>query len=284
MFLNSLLLSTIHYLFSQVHSYQYHQHNFVPPERGVRASDAFENISTMAMNALSNMQAMPSLSIGDTTLHMDAHGIDLNPLLEQWPTLSSEWESMCRQGVLGLRPLGPSHRACIGDFLRFLNTRVTLAKLESSHALVQLRNCTMRVLTLLFEQEVFTVLNAESVPLQHSQIHQLRSQRTGRKLRLGVLDKKLLLRKLACVHNQSAKETMLAVMQGHKGYAGVLQNVRNGMYERAGQGLLEQCRALSLHWDGATYSGLSVNIAVGLDCISEVAVHMRPVVDSPSFA
>ena len=214
---------------------------------------------------------------------MGADGIDLNPLLEQWPTLSMEWESLCTQGVFGLSPLLPSHKAFIGDLLRFLNTRVTLAKLESSHWLVHFRNCTMRVLTLLFEQEVFTVLDAETVPLQSLQILPLRSLKSGKKLRPGVLEKKQLLRQLATSHNRSNAEAMLQVMQSHKGYAAVVMNVSNGLYERAAIISLEQCRALCMSWDGASYSGLSVNIGVGLDCISERAANMRPVVDSPSL-
>lgn len=61
-----------------------------------------------------------------------------------------------------------------------------------------------------------------------------------------------------------------------KGYAGVARNVRNRLYSRAAAKCMESATAISLSWDGATYGGLNVNIAMAVDCMRKRACYLRP--------
>ena len=270
------------FIFSQVHHFQQDQTSH---DKAFRASCALQNIIEMVHESLSGMgAALPSIDMGGLSLTVTADAaIDLRPLDTVYASLHEEWQAMQQQGVLGLGPLRAVGKAYLGDVMRFFEYRVfhSSPKLPMDHWMRHLRNAAMRVVAFSFEYAVFTSLSNETVPLQMLQIPEMRSTTTGRKLRPGVLDKRQWLRKLATAHSQGNAETILELLATHKGQAAVVMNFTNAMYEENARSLMQLCRALSMSWDGATYAGLSVNIAMGLCCVTAKAVHMRPVVETP---
>ena len=71
---------------------------------------------------------------------------------------------------------------------------------------------------------------------------------------------------------------MRSLASGH-GYAAVIRTVTNRMYGETAAELFKDASALSMAWDGASYSGSAVNIAFVMDCISGNCAHLRPQVD-----
>ena len=89
--------------------------------------------------------------------------------------------------------------------------------------------------------------------------------------------KKQILQQIANSHGGS-HETMLEMLQSHKGLNSTVENVSNKLYDQAATGLLQGSLSVSISWDGATYAGHSVNIAMALDCQQMNAAYVRTVV------
>ena len=59
---------------------------------------------------------------------------------------------------------------------------------------------------------------------------------------------------------------------------GLLLNIKNQAYSRLAKNLMRNAMALSLSWDSATYSGLSVNVGFAMDCQTLSCCYMQPAV------
>ena len=151
---------------------------------------------------------------------------------------------------------------------------------DSSHWLVQLRNSIAKVVATMFELAVWNTLSNDPTPEKKLQPHQLYSAKSGHKIKMGTLDKMQLIQKLADSHGGS-HETMCSVLSEHRGLSQVMVHTSNRLYEEGAAASFLHCHTLSVSWDGATYAGHSVNIAMAMCCQSLNAAYLRPVVDTP---
>ena len=65
---------------------------------------------------------------------------------------------------------------------------------------------------------------------------------------------------------------------GHKGYASVIGSVRNRMYSLEAIRCHAGTTSAAFHWDGASYSGYSVNVCIAMDTATQHFSYVRPVV------
>lgn len=244
------------------------------------ALNALHNISIMCSSALTSVDPLPAIEVGGINLQITSAGkIDLSGLSALYPSLAEEWTALTQvYGVAGFGPYPDNDSPLLVDTLCFLDARVTHSEADVGGGswLPAFRNSVMGVLATMFEVRVGAVLTSENVPLNRLQIHELRSAASGRRCRRGVLEKMQILRK-SMTHGGSAN-ACIRLLSDQRGLASVVRNLSNKQYEHKAAASMINCRALSVNWDGATYSGYNVNIALALDCMSGFGCHMRPTV------
>ena len=67
-------------------------------------------------------------------------------------------------------------------------------------------------------------------------------------------------------------------MSGSKGYAMLIRNTSNNMYTALQQSRHKSTTSAAWNWDGASYGGLSVNVAGALDCDTLNFSYVKPMV------
>lgn len=230
----------------------------------------------MAVRGFAKVDGEPiSLTVLGAVLQVAACGrIDIGPLFQLYPLLAEEWDTLRSRALVGsLAQLLNDRRPLISDFLRFLEARLHYSE-EPAAWMVDLRSSVLMAITFAMELEIFSVLDAESVAPSNIRIHQLFGRSGMRKARRSAATKMQALQKASA--QCGSKNTIMDTLTDSKGYAAITRNVSNQLYERmAAQTLSDSC-ALSMSWDGATYGGLSVNIAMALDCDSLRCCHLKP--------
>ena len=248
-------------------------------EKSKLAARVLQSLFAMSNSALASLDSWPSIEVAGRSIAVTGEAcIDLGGLAAVWPSLALEWEQLQMATAVPLQNYPGNDVVLLADFLCFLQERVSRAEgdFDPGHWLVILRNTVSGIVTSMFELAVWNLLANDVVPEDQLQIKELRGA-TGRRLKMGSLRKKQLLQKLANAHGGS-HETMLEVLQSHKGCHSTVENVSNKLYDQAATGLLQGSLSVSISWDGATYAGHSVNIAMALDCQQMNAAYMRPVV------
>ena len=72
----------------------------------------------------------------------------------------------------------------------------------------------------------------------------------------------------------------MATLTARSSSASVVRNVSNTLYMEEARRLLSAATSLSFSWDGATYSGMSVNVGMVVDCHTGIGAYIRPLVTS----
>lgn len=241
-----------------------------------RCSAAVEAWCLMAQSGFAKCDAPLEIDLMGLPLRVDTRGrLNLSALVHCCPELPGEWETLrsCAN-VCGLSPWPASHAPQASDVLRFLAARMHYSPtMAPVHWMYQFRNSLLLVLTFAMELEVASCLATERNAHHTLNPMVVRSGRGWRQCRRGALSKLQILQKLS--HTGSNNTIAQTICESH-GYAAVARNVSNGLYNRLANSTLARSSSLSLSWDGATYSGLNVNIMMGLDCQKKVACHLKP--------
>ena len=102
--------------------------------------------------------------------------------------------------------------------------------------------------------------------------------RRGYKARMGVYEKKCLLKRLA---KTGGGHSLIAnVLSNHRGYASITQNIRSRIYRDKARDQFRTLASCSFSWDSASYGGLSVNICYAIDPFTLQGAHCKPLVAS----
>ena len=148
--------------------------------------------------------------------------------------------------------------------------------LDDGHWLKQFRNSVLRVATAALELRVDSLLT-DAAPKALRSIVAPVFTRGGKAIRMGTLQNKYLLRRLSRTGEQH--NSIANTLCSHDGYASVIANVRAAQYHVAAREVMKASTRMSWSWDGATYGGLSVNVALCLSVnVPMVACHCAPVV------
>ena len=73
-------------------------------------------------------------------------------------------------------------------------------------------------------------------------------------------------------------EVVIRQMMSRHGGAADVRNARLRLHERERRSFFAGCKYLHLNWDGGSYGGLSVNIALATRVETGIVVHMKPAV------
>ena len=65
-------------------------------------------------------------------------------------------------------------------------------------------------------------------------------------------------------------------MSGSAGYSIAIRNVHNNLYGNLQREAHKSTTSSALHWRGASYGGLSVNIGVAVDSFSHASAYLKP--------
>ena len=57
-----------------------------------------------------------------------------------------------------------------------------------------------------------------------------------------------------------------------------VRNLVNAKYLDLAKASMEKATSAAVHWDGAMYGGLNINIAIALDPVNLVGCHLKPFV------
>ena len=132
----------------------------------------------------------------------------------------------------------------------------------------------LEIVTAAFELRVHHLL-ADTAPLVRSSVTPVYT-RGGYTVRLGPLQKKQILQRLCRTGGQH--NAIASGLASHKGYAAIVANVRAAHYRANARETMSFSICMSWSWDGATYGGLSVNVAMCVDPLRLVACHCKPAV------
>ena len=71
---------------------------------------------------------------------------------------------------------------------------------------------------------------------------------------------------------------VMNALSGREGYAYSVRNLVNRRYMELSKKYMAPATCAALHWDGAMYAGLNINIGGALDPINLVGCHFQPIV------
>ena len=144
--------------------------------------------------------------------------------------------------------------------------------------MLRLSQSLLTIIASAFEVAVFERLEAVDKTSRQSEIPTLAGVSGTRRCRRSTLTQAQWLDKL--VNSSGSKEVVMATLTARSSSASVVRNVTNTLYMEDDRKLLSAATSLSFSWDGATYSGLSVNVGMVVDCHTGFGAHIRPLVTS----
>ena len=244
------------------------------------ASVLYQSLSQVVLRGTSLCPTELALTIMGRALVVSRSGlVDLTGLLVVYGQLPLEWAQLRDSGVsMPLAPFPSDAKVLVTDLLAFLEARVSNSEggLPAQHCLQQLRHGLLQVVVLLFEIAIRDQVVDDLQFNFHATVYTGKTNK--RQCRRGVMTKMQLLEKIQNVHG--SKEAILSALTGSAGYFVVYRNVLNRSYVTTQRALLESGTSYTLQWDGANYSGLSVNIGILTDIESKASTYLRPKVRS----
>ena len=201
---------------------------------------------------------------------------DLLQLLVAYAGLQGEWSSLRdAEQACRLPPWPHDGVVKLSDLLRFLEARVAATPdLPQPSWLLQFRNVVLVVAAFAFELAIAHRLDSDDCDADKQNVAVLRGKTDVRRCRRSSLAKLQLIRRTRGQCG-SANTVMDALAECH-GYAALVRNVSNTLYSDLARESFADSRLISFGWDGASFSGLSVNIGMIIDCVTLRGCHVRP--------
>ena len=240
-------------------------------------SSALGAALAMAQQGFAHFDDLACVVVHGVPLRVDLAGhVDVAALVDMFQELPHEWCAIRDSAhSCGLDPWPGDNYVAACQLLLFVEARYHYSKhIAPTHWLRDLRNSLLRVLAFSLELQVARVLEEERCDEAKLAPAELRGKSNLRLARRGLLPKIQLLQRLMKHHG--SHNTIMDTLTGAKGYSAVIRNCSNNLYTGLASGAFKHTTSLCLSHDGATYSGLNVNIGMALDCDSGFGAHVRP--------
>lgn len=222
---------------------------------------------------------LPGMDIGGFSLAITPAGFRVDELIHLFPTLLSDWHDLTHSHMAttaGLDPLREHGSVALGQMLTFLEARAFYSSLPQGHWLLSMRNALLRLVCRFIEGAI--IGHNLRDPLRDQLVPgQLVGKSRKRKLARGRTAKYQLL-KNSIKRCGAGNSVMDVLASGHRGFAHKVRNVGNASYIELSRDCMRSSTAAALHWDGAMYGGLNINVAIAVDPISGFACHLQPIV------
>ena len=206
--------------------------------------------------------------------------VDLSSLILLIPCIPAEWALLRdRTKCISLAAWRDDCICKLPDVLDYFYTRSLYSdEVDSEHWLTQFRNAVARVMAFLFEAGVAKRIVDESSHISVASTPDVLYGPSGvRRCRRGVVAKRRWLTKLL-QHCGTDNTKMDVLADGHKGYVGTVRSLENYLYLKKAAALQAGASSGSFHWDGASYSGFQVNVALAMNVDTRCATYLKPVV------
>ena len=250
--------------------------------RGDRCTSALIAWFDLSRKGLALCPSAPELTVLGVTLSPSRDGfLSLHSLVAVYPALSQEWNDIVlRAHHLGLPAFPANATTRLTDLFLFLEARSAYSPdLAPGHWLVSLRNSLLVVVVFCAEVAVCHQLEADrDLDASKRNVPTLYGRTGKRQARSSIITRMQWLRRVQ--DTPGSAETVLRTLSGSVSYAAMIRNVSSRIYAEGASSLFRDSASLSLSWDGAGYSGLTVNVAFALNCNSGHAAHIRPQVGS----
>ena len=225
-----------------------------------------------------------SVTVLGITLMVQSGGtLEFGLLFLVYPQWLEDWDAIFEQDASCCLNRAPAdHRVSLMSALSFLESRCYFSGIvDNGHWMVAFRNAILRIMSFMVELSLFNVLDTvtDASKMVVTRVYGA----TGKhKRHTGILSKKRMLDKVlsTCGSNNVQFDTMA---DGHKGFSSAIMALRNSRYLEMGREAFRTCSAVALHWDAASYGGLSTNIGFCMNTRTRMTLHMKPVVKGERF-
>ena len=258
-----------------------HYHRGTEPTKLQRTCSCLEWVRSIALQGCAKFEPLPSIIVNGLQLQLRKDGyIDLAQMAGVWASLPDEWETVRTLDThVDLAAWGDGCRS-VFDVVLFLDARILHSQVPPPFWIFAFRYACVSYVACGLELEMWDAVQDRQEIGANIVSDWYYGKSDNKRCNASTLTKMKWLRQI--VETDGCNNTILNVLSdGHCGYGAVVQQVRTNEYQEAVARQQFGTTLSAYSWDGASYSGFSVNVDHALDIRTRHGCHLKPLVHTP---